>query len=135
MDLYLTQLESMPQLMDKRQSASDLADEIKAAPDAVPSSVIPRILGVIGSGIDDDDILQKCLEILIFLTELKQVQNNDALLIENVSTLLCENTDVENLLRLFDSPEVWVRLDAIQILKIRVLWKSPFSAALWDSRR
>lgn len=25
MDLYLTQLESMPQLMDKRQSASDLA--------------------------------------------------------------------------------------------------------------
>jgi singapore isolate B (sub-type 7) whole genome shotgun sequence assembly, scaffold_1 len=51
--------------------------------------VIPRILGVIGSGIDDDDILQKCLEILIFLTELKQVQNNDALLIENVSTLLC----------------------------------------------
>lgn len=51
--------------------------------------MIPRILGVIGSGIDDDDILQKCLEILIFLTELKQVQNNDALLIENVSTLLC----------------------------------------------
>ena len=66
-----------------------MQDEIKAAPDAVPSSVIPRILGVIGSGIDDDDILQKCLEILIFLTELKQVQNNDALLIENVSTLLC----------------------------------------------
>ena len=24
---------------------------------------------------------------------------------------------MENLLRLFDSPEVWVRLDAIQILK------------------
>ena len=51
--------------------------------------MIPRILGVIGSGIDDDDILQKCLDILIFLTELKQVQNNEALLIENVSTLLC----------------------------------------------
>ena len=58
---------------------------MKAAPDAVPSSVIPRILGVIASGIDDEDILQSCLDILCFLTELKQVQNNEAMLIENVS--------------------------------------------------
>ena len=62
---------------------------MKAAPDAVPSSVIPRILGVIASGIDDEDILQSCLDILCFLTELTQVQNNEAMLIENVSTLLC----------------------------------------------
>ena len=62
---------------------------MKAAPDAGPSSVIPRILGVIASGIDDEDILQSCLDILCFLTELKQVQNNEAMLIENVSTLLC----------------------------------------------
>ncbi len=44
---------------------------------------------LIGGGIDDDEILQKILDILLFLTELKQVENNEILLIENVSTLLC----------------------------------------------
>ena len=74
---------------------------MKAAPDAVPSSVIPRILGVIASGIDDEDILQSCLDILCFLTELKQVQNNEAMLIENVSTLLCVNDRRTLMLRFF----------------------------------
>ena len=68
---------------------SDLYDEIKAAPNEVPSSVIPRLIYVIGTGIDDEEILQKILDILIFLTELKQVENAEVLLIENVSTLLC----------------------------------------------
>ena len=47
------------------------------------------MLYVIGTGIDDEDILQKILDILLFLTELKMVDNADVLLIENVSTLLC----------------------------------------------
>ena len=64
-------------------------DSIKEAPSEVPSSVIPRLLYVIGTGIDDEDILQKILDILLFLTELKMVDNADVLLIENVSTLLC----------------------------------------------
>ena len=51
--------------------------------------MIPRLLYVIGTGIDDEDILQKILDILLFLTELKMVDNADVLLIENVSTLLC----------------------------------------------
>ena len=99
MDLFLTQLETMPQLMDKRQSAKDLEvmhvfsmsiqDEVKKTPNAVPSSLIPRVVEVIGSGIEDDDVLQSCINILSFLTKLPDVQNNDVLLIENVSTLLC----------------------------------------------
>ena len=44
---------------------------------------------IIGSGIDDEEILQKILDILCFLTELKQIPNSETLLIENVSTLLC----------------------------------------------
>ncbi|KAK8810971.1 hypothetical protein WA556_004113, partial [Blastocystis sp. ATCC 50177/Nand II] len=107
----------MPKLLDKRQSASDLFDAIKEAPDSVPSSVIPRLLGILGEGIDDEEILQKILDILLFLTELKQVENNEILLIENVSTLLCENSYVEILLSLFDSPDVFTRISAIQILK------------------
>ena len=51
--------------------------------------MIPRLLGILGEGIDDEEILQKILDILLFLTELKQVENNEILLIENVSTLLC----------------------------------------------
>lgn len=98
-DLFLTQLESMPKLLDKRQSVIDLyvideiigyeQDAIKEAPADVPSSVIPRLIYVIGTGIDDEEILQKILDILCFLTELKQVENAEVLLIENVSTLLC----------------------------------------------
>lgn len=59
------------------------------APDSVPSSVLPRVIEVIGSGIEDDDILQSCLDIITFLTKLDNVNNAEVMLIENVSTLLC----------------------------------------------
>ena len=71
------------------ETSSYLQDAIKDAPDAVPSSVIPRLIYILGSGVDDEEILQKVLDILCFLTELKQIPNSETLLIENVSTLLC----------------------------------------------
>ena len=71
------------------ETSSNLQDAIKDALDAVPSSVIPRLIYILGSGVDDEEILQKVLDILCFLTELKQIPNSETLLIENVSTLLC----------------------------------------------
>lgn len=59
------------------------------APDLVPSSILPRVIEVIGSGIEDDDILQSCLDIITFLTKLDNLSNAEVILIENVSTLLC----------------------------------------------